>query len=125
MASLKTAKARLGDNVHIGPFCWLCWVDVGNDVMFGGHIQVLSGGRQHGSDSLSIPMIRQDGDMTCVSIGDDVWVGNGAIVMADIAAGSVVGAGGVVTKTFGPHSILAGIPARPVGKRGESDGALP
>jgi len=49
-------------------------------------------------------------------------VGAAALIMADVAEGSIVGGGAVVTKTFEPYSILAGVPAkvmrqRPVGAR--------
>lgn len=48
-----------------------------------------------------------------VSIGNDVWIGHGAVVMPGIriADGAVVGANAVVTKDVGAYEIVAGVPA--------------
>ena len=49
-----------------------------------------------------------------VSIGHDVWIGHGAIVLPgrSIGNGAVVGAGAVVTKDIPAYSIAVGNPAR-------------
>ena len=58
-----------------------------------------------------------------VSIGNDVWIGHGAIVLPgrSIGDGAVVAAGAVVTKDVPPYSIVAGNPARPIRKRFADD----
>ena len=52
-------------------------------------------------------------------IGDDVWIGYGAIIMSgvNIANGSIIAAGSVVTKDTEPYSIYAGIPAKKIKDR--------
>ena len=122
MAAIRTPKTQLGRNVFIGPFCWLGWVEVGDDVMLGGHITILSGAHHHNFDRLDMPMAQQGGELVKTRIGNDVWVGNGVIIMADVAPGTVIGAGAVVTRTFEPYSIIAGVPAHLIRKRGESAG---
>lgn len=117
MAAFRIPNARVGDNVHVGPFCWLNRVEIGDNVMLGGHITVMSGSHQHGTERLNIPMREQPGQARQVSIGHDVWVGNGAIIMTDVAPGTIVAAGAVVTREFEPYSILAGVPARQIRKR--------
>lgn len=49
-----------------------------------------------------------------VTIGHDVWIGHGAVVMRGIAIGhgAVVAAGAVVTRNVEPYAIVAGVPAR-------------
>lgn len=53
------------------------------------------------------------------TIGSDVWIGYGAIVLSGVTVGdsSIVGAGAVVTKSIPPNSIAVGNPARVIGTR--------
>ncbi|MDF2994774.1 MAG: chloramphenicol acetyltransferase [Xanthobacteraceae bacterium] len=54
-----------------------------------------------------------------VVIGNDVWIGHGAIVLPGrcVGDGAVIAAGAVVTKDVAPYSIVAGVPGRPVRER--------
>ena len=58
-----------------------------------------------------------------VTIGHDVWIGHGAIVLAGrgIGTGAVVAGGAVVTKDVPAYTIVAGNPARPVRRRLSED----
>lgn len=49
-----------------------------------------------------------------ITIGDNVWLGGGAIVLAGVTIGdnSVIGAGAVVTKDVPAHVVAVGNPAR-------------
>lgn len=49
-----------------------------------------------------------------IEIGDDVWIGAGAIVLpgVKIGNGAIVGAGSIVTKHVEANTIVAGIPAK-------------
>lgn len=46
-------------------------------------------------------------------IGADCWIGDAAVIMADIGDGATVGAGSVVTRSVPPATVVAGNPARP------------
>jgi maltose O-acetyltransferase len=53
-----------------------------------------------------------------ITIGDNVWLGGGVIVLPGVTIGdnSVIGAGAVVTKDVPPDVVAVGNPARPVRK---------
>jgi acetyltransferase-like isoleucine patch superfamily enzyme len=57
------------------------------------------------------------------SIGNDVWIGFGALIMSGVSVGdgAVIGAGSVVTKNVEPYSIVAGVPARVIRYRFSQD----
>ncbi|MBQ0876696.1 sugar O-acetyltransferase [Streptomyces rochei] len=53
-----------------------------------------------------------------ITVGDNVWLGGGAIVLPGVSIGdnSVIGAGAVVTKDVPANVVAVGNPARPVRK---------
>lgn len=54
-----------------------------------------------------------------VSIGDHAWIGSRAMILPGVTVGrgAVVAAGAVVTKDVPPLTIVAGVPAKPIGMR--------
>jgi acetyltransferase-like isoleucine patch superfamily enzyme len=58
-----------------------------------------------------------------ISVGHDVWIGRGAMVLpgVSIGHGAVIGAGSVVTKDVAPYAVVAGNPARLIRRRTSDD----
>lgn len=54
-----------------------------------------------------------------ILIGNDVWIGYEAVILAGvhIGNGAIIGARAVVTKDIAPYSIVGGVPAREIRKR--------
>lgn len=54
-----------------------------------------------------------------IVIGNDVWIGYEAVIMAGVTIGdgAVIGTRAVVTKDVLPYTIVGGIPAKPIRKR--------
>jgi virginiamycin A acetyltransferase len=54
-----------------------------------------------------------------IIIGNDVWIGYEAIILAEVAVGdgAVIGTRAVVTKDVPPYTIVGGVPAKPIRKR--------
>ena len=54
-----------------------------------------------------------------VVIGNDVWIGWGATIIAGVTIGdgAVVAAGAVVTKDVAPYTVVGGVPAKTIKKR--------
>jgi maltose O-acetyltransferase len=90
-------------------------IHIGADVSIGPEAAILT----LGHDPRSPDFADRGGP---VSIGNHVWIGYRAIVLpgVTIGAGAVVGAGSVVTRDVPPFAIVAGNPARQIGKRPES-----
>lgn len=63
--------------------------------------------------------LKQLSDVGPVTIGHDVWIGHGAVVLpgVEIGNGAVVGAGAIVTTNICSYGIAVGNPARVMRKR--------
>lgn len=101
--------ARVARNVSTGAYCVLGHVEIGARVMMGSRVSVPSGKRQHfGAGGEVVATARYD----TVRIGEGTWVGEGAIILADVGSGCVVSAGAVVTRATPEHCIVGGNPAQ-------------
>jgi acetyltransferase-like isoleucine patch superfamily enzyme len=103
---------ELGHRVYVGTNCCIGLCRIENDVMLGSNVDVLSGKGQHNFDRLDIPMQQQGGTLEKIVIGEDSWLGNSSVVMANVGAKSIVAAGSVVIRDVEPYSIVGGNPAK-------------
>lgn len=114
----------LGEHCSINPFCVLYGhggLHIGNYVRIATHCVFVPA--NHVFDDPDIPITRQGLTTKGIRIDDDVWLGAGCRVLDGvvIGRGAVVAAGSVVTKDVPPMTIVAGVPARMIGRRGATD----
>ena len=121
--------AEVGDRVFIGLYCCIGDVTLEDDVLLGSQVSIINGGEQHGIARLDIPIREQAGVWKRVTIGKDSWIGERAVVLADIGMHSVIAAGAVVARPIPNHAIAAGVPARVIryrnGEPVERESAVP
>jgi acetyltransferase-like isoleucine patch superfamily enzyme len=117
-------QTRIGHRVFIGGRCMIGKAVIEDDVAIGSNVDVLSGRHQHNFDLTNRPILEQGGTFTPVRIGCNSWIGNSAVIMADIGEGCVVGAGSVVVKPVPARSVVVGNPARVVRIREPSEPSL-
>lgn len=112
----------IGNNVGIGRnavfMCTRAEIFIGDNVMFGPHVFLVTGG--HRMDVIGRFMISitndeklPENDRNIVIEGDN-WIGANSIILkgVTIGRGSVVAAGAVVTKDIPRYSIVGGNPAK-------------
>jgi virginiamycin A acetyltransferase len=119
---LATPEVHIGHGVYIGANCNIAHCRIGDDTLIGSNVMILSGRRQHHFDRLDVPIRHQGGSHRILTIGRDVWLGNGAIILDDIGDQAIVAAGAVVTKAVEQRTIVGGSPARVIGRRGGRGG---
>lgn len=108
---------EIGKGVYIGPQCNIGMCKIGDNSLIGSGVHILSGSMQHNFDDLDSPIQQQGGSYEKVVIGEDSWIGNGSLVMANIGKKCIIGAGSVVTRDVEDYSILAGNPAKLIRSR--------
>ena len=88
---------KIGDRVYTSPFTQIIAVN-------------------HVFDDPNRPFVEQGITAEGIVIEDDVWLGAGSIITdgVTIGKGAVIAAGAVVTKDVAPHTVVGGVPAKPI-----------
>lgn len=105
---------RLNENIYIES------AHIGNDVLIAPNVSILS--REHEHERVDIPISMQGYKKEKpVIIGNDVWIGRNAVILAGvkIGSGAIIGAGAVVTKDVEDFSVVGGVPAQVIRSRKE------
>lgn len=115
----KHSRLQIGDFAFIGRGCE---IDVSESVTIGAHTLVAPGVfiTDHAHRRARASRLDEQGnENAAVVIGEDAWLGTGCTVLpgVTIGQGAIVGAGAVVTRSVEEYTIVAGVPARVVGRR--------
>jgi acetyltransferase-like isoleucine patch superfamily enzyme len=105
--------------VYIGPQCNIGACRIHRNCLIASGVHIMSGAEQHRFAALDTPIRDQGGRLKPVTIGEDCWIGNGTLIMADVEAQCVIGAGSVVTRPVPALTVAAGHPAKPIRQRGK------
>ncbi|HIH0826127.1 TPA: acyltransferase, partial [Vibrio cholerae] len=113
-------NTKIGKRCTIEEYSVLSLADVGDDVIIASNVIILSGSNHHEIDNLAIKFHDSVINMNGVTLGNNIWIGAGAVVMANVPSGSVIGAGSVVNKNlYIENAVYAGVPAKFIRRRGE------
>ena len=118
-------SAVIGDMTYTGADVGIMWAEIGKYCCIARKVEI--GGNEHNYRAASMmPSYRllnklggklsMHQDEEIVRVGNDVWIGVGALIPRKsglvIGDGAVIGSGAVVTKSVPPYAIVAGVPAR-------------
>lgn len=127
--SAKEGAIRLGPEATLGANSVLYsfgGIEIGADTMIAANC-FLGGGRYDHRGRTDVPMHAQPLRGRGVEVGEDCWIGAGAVVGdgVSIGRGSVVGAGAVVLEDVPEMTVVGGVPARRLGTRpdGQAEGS--
>jgi acetyltransferase-like isoleucine patch superfamily enzyme len=113
-------KVFFGHRVQLGPRCTIQTnISFGDSILVAGEVAFI-GRYDHRTDLVGNTVWGSPrGECRGIVIEDDVWIGWRATVLDGvvIGRGAVVAACAVVTRTVPPYTVVAGVPARPIGTR--------
>jgi acetyltransferase-like isoleucine patch superfamily enzyme len=108
----------IGRNSRIGPNCTLDarnGFTIGDNVAISSDVVFLSGTHDVNDPLFDDSPVWPD----CIVVEDHVWIATRAMIVGRVrlGRGAVVAAGAVVTKDVPPLTVVAGVPAKPIGMR--------
>lgn len=105
---------EIGDDTYIGPRSILgaaAALRIGRRCQIGANVSFIAESHLFtAGDEIFSQGVSRSG----ITVGDDCWIGNNAVVLdgVEIGAGSVVGAAKVATKSLPARAVAVGVPAR-------------
>lgn len=112
-----SCEIKYPENIELGQD-----VIIGKEVTIGAHAKIVIGNNVRLSKNVTIETASLDfkGSIPYkhvskpIIVCDNVWVGNGAIILSGvtIGEGAIIGAGAIVTKSVPPRTIFVGQPGR-------------
>lgn len=112
----------IGNNVSIGPYAHITsvnYIEIGDNVDIGPRCLITDNSKKPTIGTKNInPRLRPISSKGAVIIGSYTWIGENVCIMPGVKIGNncVIGANSVVTKSFPDGTIIAGDPAKEIGK---------
>jgi acetyltransferase-like isoleucine patch superfamily enzyme len=109
---------EIGNNVCFNTDCHIACINkivIGNNVLIASRVFITD--HAHGDTDSGIDLAPGDRPLLSkgpVIIGNNVWIGEGVVILPNVKIGDncIIGANSVVTKNFEKNSVIAGIPAK-------------
>jgi acetyltransferase-like isoleucine patch superfamily enzyme len=110
------------EGVVIGSFSIIGSARVGKNVLIAPKVSILSGKYQHGRPEERMVAGKRDASFSTIVIGNDGFIGQGAVILANVGSGATVGAGSVVNRDVPAGATVMGNPARRVSLGADASG---
>lgn len=112
---------KIGSRTTFGNDCYFGaagGIEIGDDVVAGQFIRFHS--ENHNFSDTEILIREQGVTHQGIKIGNNCWIGSGAVFLdgAEIGNGCVIAANAVVNKKYPENSVIGGVPAKVIMKRG-------
>lgn len=116
------SNAVAGEGITLGPRCWVGinavlasgrgGLTLGENVLVGPGAILVTG--DHDFRRADLASLDQEYLGRPIAVGDNVWIGAGAVVLGGVSIGerAVIAAGAVVTRDVPPGTVVGGVPAR-------------
>ncbi|MGG6433238.1 acyltransferase [Anoxybacillus sp. D401a] len=111
---------KIGRNSGIGDYCFFGaagGIEIGENVIMGQNVRFHS--ENHNFDRVDIPIKHQGVTNKGIKVGNDCWIGAGAVFLDGVTVGDgcVIGANTLVNKDIPPYSVAVGNPVRIIKNR--------
>jgi len=127
MVYKKHTSSRVGGKLVVGDRSWIGTqsniravggvIEIGRNCMIAQNVCLIASNHLIKPNAIYMDL-SWDETKTGISIGDNVWIGAGSILLpgSSVGVNSIVAAGSVVTKNIPANEIWAGVPARLIRK---------
>lgn len=117
MAKVKIAKLSIGDGTTINDHSNIRAsggeIIIGKKCMIAQNVSIIATNHDINTDKFMMDEFWVQNNAP-IRIGNDVWIGCGAVILpgVSIGNGAVIGAGSVVTNSIADNEVFAGVPAK-------------
>ncbi len=106
----------IGSNVSIGTCCFIAshkmGIEIGDYCLISPNVAII--GNDYKYDRLDVPICMQEQTSKGIKIGNNVWIGAGAVVLDGVTIGDnvIIAPNSVVSKKVPDNAIIQGNPAK-------------